>query len=135
VPRTLERVVTSSAGPPSQPVQVRTDGSTACRLTVGSWWEGPAYVTWNPFDPACAPVDGDLHLLLAADRRYSSVAGVAPSGTSVMRLSWRDGSVTEVPVAHDEVPAFVDSSGRAPVQLVRAEALDQQGLVLAAAVP
>jgi hypothetical protein len=135
VPRTLERVVTSSAGPPSQPVQVRTDGSTACRLTVGSWWDGPAYITWNPFDPACAPVDGDLHLLLAADRKYSSVAGVAPSGTSMVRLSWRDGSATEVPVARDEVPAFVDSSGRAPVRLVRAEALDQHGLVLAAAVP
>jgi hypothetical protein len=135
VPRTLERVVTSSAGPPSQPVQVRTDGSTACRLTVGSWWDGPAYITWNPFDSACAPVDGDFHLLLAADRRYSSVAGVAPSGTSVVRLTWRDGSATELPVAHDKVPAFIDSSGRAPVRLVRAEALDQRGQVLASAVP
>jgi hypothetical protein len=135
VPRTVERVVTSSSGPPTQPVQVRTDGRTACRLTVGGFWDGPAYVPWNPFDSACAPIDGRFHLLLATDRRYSSVAGVAPSGTSVVRLSWRDGSATEVPVAHDEVPAFVDSSGRAPQRLVRAEALDQQGLVLASAVP
>jgi hypothetical protein len=135
VPRTLERVVTSSAGPPSQPVQVRTDGSTACRLTVGSWWDGPAYVPWNPFDPACAPVDGRLHLLLAADRRYSTVAGVAPSGTSVVRLTWRDGAAIEVPVEHDQVPAFVDNSGRAPLLLVRAEALDRQGRVLASVVP
>jgi hypothetical protein len=135
VPRTVDRVVTTSAGPPTQPVQVRTDGRTACRLTVGSFWDGPAYVPWNPFDAACAPVDGELHLLLATDRRYSSVAGVAPSGTSVVRLSWRNGSTSEVPVAHDEVPAFVDSSGRAPLQLVRAEALDQQGEVLATAMP
>ena len=83
VPRTVDRVVATSAGPPTQPVQVRTDGRTACRLTVGSFWDGPAYVPWNPFDAACAPVDGRLHLLLAADRRYSSVAGVAPAGTSV----------------------------------------------------
>ena len=135
VPRTVDRVVTTSAGPPTQPVQVRTDGRTACRLTVGGFWDGPAYVPWNPFDAACAPVDGRLHLLLAADRRYSSVAGVAPAGTSVVRLTWRDGTTTEVPVAHDEVPAFVDSSGNAPTRLVRAEALDQQGLVLAAAMP
>jgi hypothetical protein len=52
----------------------------------------------------------------------------------VVRLSWRDGT-TEVPVAHDEVPAFVDSSGNAPTRLVRAEALDQHGLVLASAIP
>lgn len=135
VPRTVDRVVATSAGPPSQPVQVRTDGRTACRLTVGAFWDGPAYVPWNPFDPACAPVDGRLHLLLAADRRYSSVAGVMPSGTAVVRLTWRGGSSTEITVAPDVVPAFVDSSGRAPTQLVRAEALDRQGLVLAAAVP
>ena len=135
VPRTVDRVVTTSAGPPTQPVQVRTDGRTACRLTVGGFWDGPAYVPWNPFDAACAPVDGRLHLLLAADRRYSSVAGLAPAGAATVRLTWRDGSATELPVAHDDVPAFVDSSGRAPLRLVRAEALDQQGLVLASAVP
>ena len=135
VPRTVDRVVTTSAGPPTQPVQVRTDGRTACRLTVGGFWDGPAYVPWNPFDAACAPVDGRLHLLLAADRRYSSVAGLAPAGAATVRLTWRDGSATELPVAPDEVPAFVDSSGRAPLRLVRAEALDRQGLVLASAVP
>jgi hypothetical protein len=53
----------------------------------------------------------------------------------VVRLSWRGGSATEIPVAPDEVPAFVDSSGRAPTELVRAEALDGQGQVLAFAMP
>lgn len=135
VPRTVDRVVATSAGPPNQPVQVRTDGRTACRLTVGAFWDGPAYVPWNPFDPACARVDGRFHLLLATDRRYSSVAGLAPAGAAVVRLSWRDGSTSEVPVTPDEVPAFVDSSDKAPLLLVRAEALDQQGQVLASAVP
>ena len=127
VPRTLERVVASSDGPPHQPVQVRTDGRTACRLTVGGWWDGPAIVTWNPFDTACAPVDGRLHLMLAEDRRYSSVAGLAPAGTTSVRLYWRSGSdsaVTDVAVTSDDaVTAFVDSSGRRPDHLVRAEAI------------
>ncbi len=136
VPRTVDRVVTTSGGPPTQPVQVRTDGRTACRLTVGSFWDGPAYVPWNPFDAACAPVDGRLHLLLAADRRYSSVAGLVPAGAVTVRLSWRHGPPTEVPVTADSVaPAFVDNGGQPPLQLVRAEALDQQGQVLASAMP
>lgn len=138
VPRTLERVVASSAGPPSQPVQVRTDGSTACRLTVGSWWEGPPYVPWNPFDDACAPVDGELHLLLADDRQNSSVAGLAPSGTTSVRLYWRSGSddaVSEVGVTADtDVTAFVDSSGHRPDTLLRAEAI-RAGDVIATATP
>jgi len=132
VPRTVDRVVTTSGGPPNQPVQVRTDGRTACRLTVGGFWDGPAYVPWNPFDAACAPADGRLHLLLAADRRYSSVAGLAPAGAATVRLSWRHGSPTEVPVTADSVaPAFVDNSGRPPLELVRAEALDASGTVVA----
>jgi hypothetical protein len=138
VPRTLERVVASSGGPPSQPVQVRTDGRTACRLTVGGWWEGPPYVPWNPFDDACAPVDGELHLLLAADRRYSSVAGLAPAGTTSVRLYWRSGSddaVSEVGITTDaDVTAFVDSSGYRPDTLVRAEAI-RAGDVIATATP
>jgi hypothetical protein len=138
VPRTLERVVASSGGPPSQPVQVRTDGRTACRLTVGGWWEGPPYVPWNPFDDACAPVDGDLHLLLAADRRYSSVAGLVPGGTTSVRLHWRSGSddaFNEVMVTTDAgVTAFVDSSGHRPDTLVRAEAI-RAGVVIATATP
>ena len=132
VPRTVDRVVTTSGGPPNQPVQVRTDGRTACRLTVGGFWDGPAYVPWNPFDAACAPVDGRLHLLLAADRRYSSVAGLAPAGAATVRLSWRHGPPTELPVTADSVaPAFVDNSGRPPLELVRAEALDASGTVVA----
>ena len=77
-----------------------------------------------------------LHLLLAADRRYSSVAGLVPAGAVTVRLSWRHGPPTEVPVTDDSVaPAFVDNGGQPPLQLVRAEALDQQGQVLASAVP
>jgi hypothetical protein len=138
VPRTLERVVATSGGPPSQPVQVRTDGRTACRLTVGGWWDGPPYVPWNPFDDACAPVDGELHLLLAADRRYSSVAGLAPAGTTSVRLYWRSGSddaFSQVVVTTDAgVTAFVDSSGHRPDNLLRAEAI-RAGDVIATATP
>jgi len=73
--------------------------------------------------------DRRLHLLLAADRRYSSVAGLAPAGAATVRLSWRHGSPTEVPVTADSVaPAFVDNSGRPPLELVRAEALDASGI-------
>jgi hypothetical protein len=138
VPRTLERVVASSGGPPSQPVQVRTDGRTACRLTVGGWWDGPPHIAWNPFDDACAPVDGELHLLIAADRRYSSVAGLVPPGTTSVRLYWRSGSdddASEVGVTTDAgVTAFVDSSGHRPDNLVRAEAI-RDGHVIATATP
>jgi hypothetical protein len=138
VPRTLERVVATSGGPPSQPVQVRTDGRTACRLTVGGWWEGPPYVPWNPFDDACAAVDGELHLLLAADRQYSSVAGLAPAGTTSVRLYWRSGSddgfSEVVPTTDAGVTAFVDSSGRRPDNLLRAEAM-RDGDVIARATP
>jgi hypothetical protein len=53
-----------------------------------------------------------------------------------VRLSWRDGSTTEVPVTDDSVaPAFVDNGGRPPLQLVRAEALDASGTVVAATAP
>jgi hypothetical protein len=138
VPRTLARVVATSGGPPSQPVQVRTDGRTACRLTVGGWWDGPPHIPWNPFDDACAPVDGGFHLLIAADRRYSSVAGLAPPGTTSVRLYWRSGSdddVSEVQVTTDAgVTAFVDSSGHRPDNLLRAEAI-RAGDVIATATP
>ena len=138
VPRTLDRVVATSGGPPSQPVQVRTDGRTACRLTVGGWWDGPPHIPWNPIDAACAPVDGQLHLLLAADRRYSSVAGLVPSGATSVRLYWRSGSdddVSEAPVTTDAgVTAFIDSSGHRPDHLLRAEAL-RSGDVIATAAP
>lgn len=138
VPRTLDRVVASSGGPPSQPVQVRTDGRIACRLTVGGWWDGPPHIPWNPIDAACAPVDGQLHLLLAADRRYSSVAGLAPPGATSVRLYWRSGSdddVSEAPVTTDAgVTAFIDSSGHRPDHLLRAEAF-RSGDVIATAAP
>jgi hypothetical protein len=84
VPRTLEQVVTSNGAFP-QPVQVRTDGRTACRMTAGTWWDGPPYVPWNPFDTACATVDGELHLLLADDRRWVN-AFVGPQDGSPRRL-------------------------------------------------
>jgi hypothetical protein len=134
VPRTLERVVTE-LGPQPQMVQVRTDGRTACRMTVGGWWDGPPFVPWNPFDAACAAVDGSLHLLLADDRRYSSVAGVAPADARSVRLRWADGAVTEVPTAGGDVNAFLGPLDRRADRLVQAEALDDAGQVLAAATP
>ena len=71
-------------------------------MTVGSWWDGPPQIPWNPFDVACTTIDNEgLQLLLAEDRRYSSVTGVAPDGTATVRLTWRSGSdtdVTETPV-------------------------------------
>ncbi|MCY7340668.1 MAG: hypothetical protein LH603_02070, partial [Pseudonocardia sp.] len=98
----------------------------------------PAFVAWNPLDTACAPVDGRLHLMLADDRRYSSVAGLAPAGTTSVRLYWRSGddsAVSEVPVTTtDGVTAFVDSSGRRPDHLVRAEAT-QAGDVIGTVLP
>ncbi len=136
VPRTLDRVVATSGGPPSQPVQVRTDGRTACRLTVGGWWDGPPHVPWNPFDDGCAPVDGDLHLLLADDRRYSSVAGLAPMGTTSVRLYWRSGSdddVSDVPVTTEAgLTVFIDNSGHRPDHLVRAEAIRADDVIATA---
>jgi hypothetical protein len=135
VPRPLARVVVSAGT--TQLVQVRTDGVTACRLTTNEL-ESPDVVVmeWNPFDEACARIDpSGLRLLIAADRRYSSVAGVAPTGSVDVRLHWQNGDVTNTPVAVDEVPAFVDTSGRRPDRLVLAEALGADGTVLAQARP
>lgn len=136
VPRPLARVVVATDGA-AQAVQVRTDGITACRMTVGGLSTPDAFVQeWNPFDDACTRIaPAGLRLLIAADRRYSSVAGVAPRGADVVRLHWRNGDVTDVPVARDEVPAFIDTSGHRPDRLVLAEALDRSGTVMAEARP
>jgi hypothetical protein len=136
VPRPLGRVVVSSNGA-VQAVQVRTDGIAACRMTVLGIEGGDVlHLPWNPIDDACATIEPTgLVLLLAEDRRYSSVAGVAPQGAEVVRLHWRDGDTTDVPVARDEVPAFVDTSGHRPDRLVLAEALDRSGTVVAEARP
>jgi hypothetical protein len=136
LPRPLARVVVATTGA-VQAVQVRTDGVTACRMTVAGF-ESPDVLVlpWNPIDDACARIEpAALQLLIAEDRRYSSVAGVAPQGTDVVRLRWRDGDVTDVPVAVDEVPAFDDTSGHRPDRLVLAEALDRSGTVIAQARP
>ncbi len=135
VPRPLGRVVVEAGN--GQSVQVRTDGRTACRLTANGLESLDVLVLpWNPIDEACAAIDpAELVLLIAADRRYSSVAGVAPQGAQAVRLHWRNGEVTEVAVVADEVPAFIDLSGHRPGRLVRAEALDAQGDVLATATP
>jgi hypothetical protein len=136
LPRPLARVVVATSGA-VQAVQVRTDGITACRMTVAGL-ESPDVVVlpWNPIDDACARIDpAGLQLLIAQDRRYSSVAGVAPQGTHLVRLHWRNGDVTDVPVAVDEVPAFVDTSGHRPDRLVLAEAVDRSGTVIAQARP
>ena len=134
VPRTLETVVTTNGAFP-QPVQVRTDGRTACRMTAGTWWDGPPYVPWNPFDTACATVDGDLHLLLADERRYSSVAGIAPSAATQVRLRWRDGGSTTVRPTGGDVNAFLGPQDGSPRRLLLAEALTRDGTVLATAIP
>ena len=76
-----------------------------------------------------------LQLLLAEDARYSSVAGVAPPGTGFVRLHWRNGDVTDVPVADDEVPAFVDTSGHRPDRLTLAQAINTAGDETARAEP
>jgi DNA-directed RNA polymerase specialized sigma24 family protein len=136
VPRTLERVVASTGEPLARPVQVRTDGGTACRVTVGGWWpQGRAYADWNPVDPACTPVDGRLRLLLPLDRRHGAVAGIAPPGARSVRLGWAGGPVTEVPTAGGDVNAFLGPLDRRADQLVRAEAVSDAGQVIATASP
>lgn len=137
VPRTLERVVASTAGQrPQQPVQVRTDGHAACRVTAGGWWpQGHAFADWNPVDAACAEVDGALRLLLAGDRRYSSVAGIAPPAARVVRLHWSGGEASEVATAGGDVNAFVGPVSRPAGSLVRAEAVDRAGEVVATLEP
>jgi len=129
VPRWLPQIAAWSGTGSLQSVQVRTDGATACRFTVNGLVEH--VMSWNLFDQACAPVDGRLHLLLADDRQYSSVTGLAPEDATSVRLRWEDGTVTEVPVTPAPPYAFVDTSGRRPDRLISAEALDQRGDILA----
>lgn len=92
-------------------------------------------IGWVVFDTACARVDRSLQLLLARDRHNSSVTGVAPPDAVTVRLTWRGGDVTEVPVVRDDVPAFVDTSERPPDSLVVAEALDADDNVVGTAKP
>lgn len=136
VPRDLLRILVTSKNV-SQPVQVRDNGTTACRLTAGGYWPQDAIsVEWNPFDEACARVDGSLQLLLADDRNYSSVAGVAPAGTSRVLLHWTDGTVTVARLSPSSMRAFLDADYRHPAKaLVRAEAFDSRGRRLGTAVP
>ena len=140
VPRTLERVVAMS-GRGGQRVQVRSDEKWACRFTVADLSPADQVpVGWNPFDTGCARLDGSLQLLLAEDRIYSSVTGVAPAGSRSVRLVWKDGTSTTVPVAPGNVPAFLDGTvsrdRAAPAsELERAEALDADGRILARAEP
>jgi hypothetical protein len=107
-------------------------------MTVGGFWPAPAKaVPWNPFDAACARIDGTLQLLLAEDRTYSGVAGVAPRQAVRVRLTWNDGRSTIADVVDDPVRAFLGPVGedRSPEQLRRAEALDARGRVIATATP
>lgn len=130
VPRTLSRVVASEAtGRLHRPVQVRTDGRTACRVTAGGFHpQGAQAAHWNLTDAACAEIDGSLRLLLADDRS-STVAGLAPPQARAVRLHWRDGSVSVVDTTwRDEVNAFVDPEHRRADRLVLAEAIDSHGV-------
>lgn len=139
VPRPLERVVAETGE--YDRVQVRTDGQTACRVTVTDL-DGlnPFFTPWNPIDEGCTTIDNEgLQLLAPDDRRYSSVAGLAPAGTDVVTLFWRVGKDTEsldMPVTRaGGAIAFIDTSGHRPDQLIRAEAWSRQGEVLATALP
>lgn len=135
VPRTLDRVVTSADAGDGREVQVRTDGRWACRLTAGSWWSGPPRAYWNPTDSACAPVGGDLRLLPPEDRDGTGAAGLAPPHAATVRLHWDDGSVSTVQTAGGEVNAFLGPVSRPAARLVRAEAVDRDGVVVAAVTP
>ena len=124
-------IETSSGEGTPQVVQVRSDGTTACRMTVGSWWDGSPQLPWNAFDSACVTIDGHLQLLIPEDARYSSVAGVVPVGTTYVKLFWRVGKDTatlDVPVTRSG--AFIDPSEHRPDQLIRAEAWNRQGQIL-----
>ena len=134
VPRTLEHVVTTDGAFP-QPVQVRTDGRTACRMTASTWWDGTPFAPWNPFDSACAPVDGRLHLLLPGDRTTGRVVGIAPPAAARVRLHWRDDDTTTVLTTRGDVNAFLGPQDGRPDQLLVAEALAPDGTVLASAIP
>jgi hypothetical protein len=136
VPRSLERVVASTGTDRPDPVQVRTDGRTACRLTAGGWWpQGQGYADWNPVDGACAQVDGSLQLLLAGARDRTGVAGVAPRDARSVRLHWAGGATSVVPTTGGDVNAFVGPLRRVASSLVRAEAVDVAGRVVATARP
>ena len=139
VPRPLDQVVAETGQ--YERVQVRTDGQSACRVTVTTL-EGrnPFLTPWNPTDEGCATIDNEgLQLLAPDERRYSSVAGLAPAGTSVVRLFWRVGTDSEsndVRVTRSGgAIAFIDTSLRSPDQLIRAEAWSADGKVLATALP
>ena len=139
VPRPLGRVVAETGD--YERVQVRTNGRSACRVTVtGLDGANPFLTPWNPIGEGCATIDPDrLQLLAPDDRRYSSVAGLAPDGTDVVRLYWRVGKDTEsndVGVTRSGgAIAFIDTSLRRPDQLIRAEAWSADGDVLATALP
>jgi hypothetical protein len=127
MPRPLGRIVVSAGG--WQQVQVRTDGTSACRLSVNGMEDPDVFALgWVLIDDACATINpSKLQLLIAEDAQYTSVTGVAPPGTGFVRLHWRNGNVTDVAVADDEVPAFVDTSGHRPDRLTLAQAIDTRG--------
>jgi len=136
VPRDLDRIAVSSGLGASQSAQVRTDGTRACRFTVGGFWpNGGKAVPWDPFDHACARIDGSLQLLLAEDRAYSTVAGVAPTSAATVRLYWDNGGSSDARMATGKVKAFIGPTGHPPDTLRRAEALDEDGTVVATATP
>jgi RNA polymerase sigma-70 factor (sigma-E family) len=135
VPRNLAWVVASTgAQRPHRPVQVRTNGRSACRMTVAGWWpQGQVVVDWNPVDAACAEVNGSLQLL--PGDRSTSLAGVAPPRARAVRLHWAGGAASVVPTEGGDVNAFVGPVRRPVNTLVRAEAVDATGEVVATATP
>jgi hypothetical protein len=136
VPRTAMQVLAETGAGSAQSVQIRTDGRTACRVTAGGFWPAEfKAVPWNPFDAACADIDGTLQLLIPADRTYSTVGGLAPYGTSRVVLHWRGFAPTEPALSTGDLPSFLDQGDKPPSALVRAEAFDATGHRLATALP
>lgn len=117
--------------------QLRTNGRVACWVGAPGFEPNDQFIVgWNLYESGCAPADGDMHLLLPDDRQYGGVVGLAPEGAERVTLTWRNGTTTDVPVVGDEtVTGFADPTGERADHLVRAEALDGDGDVIATEEP
>ena len=117
--------------------QLRTNGRVACWVGAPGFEPNDQFIVgWNLYASGCAPADGKMHLLLPDDRQYAGIGGLAPEGAERVRLTWRNGTTTDVPVVGDvTVTGFVDPTGQRANHLVRAEALDGQGDVIATEEP
>ncbi len=136
VPSPLGRVIVSSDNE-AQPVQVRTDGRTACRVTATRLSAPEVFaMEWNPFDEACAPIDGEPAACSSReDRGTAASRGSHRREPASCGCTGSDGESPTYPVADDEVPAFVDTSGHRPDRLTLAQAINTEGDEIARVVP